>query len=287
MIKRQRPAAAPGLTDVCTMIERPARSLSIGFLVLLLFLPLAGARVATEPALAIIELQHRPASEVMPWIEPLLRPGEVLTGTGFQLFMRSGPDTLAEVRAVLSAVDRAARNLVVTVRRGASGATLGRGIGIEDSGDGPGVRWIHRRGTARDEGVQTVRILEGGQAFVRAGESIPHPEPVVLLLPGADILAFGVDYQDLERGFLVRPWVEPNDRIRLEIQFMDEREGRSGGGRIDRQRVDTVLSGPVGQWISITHGDERHQSTERRILGTRSLREQQDVQIQVRVDLAE
>jgi hypothetical protein len=269
------------------MIKRPARSLSIGFLVLLLFLPMASARVAADPALAIIELQHRPASEVMPWIEPLLRPGEVLTGTGFQLFMRSGPDTLAEVRELLSAVDRAARNLVVTVRRGASDAALGRGIGIEYPGEGPGVRWTHRRGTGRDEGLQTVRILEGGQAFIRAGESVPHPAHLVLLLPRADALAFGFDYQDLERGFLVRPWVEPNDRIRLEIQYVHEREGRSGGGRIDRQRVDTVLSGPVGEWISITHGDDLHQNTERWILGTRSLRERQDVQIQVRVDLAE
>ncbi len=269
------------------MIERPARSLSVWFLGLLLFLPLAGVLAAEGPALHILQLQHRPASEVMPSIEPLIRPGEVLTGAGFQLFLRSGPDTLAEVREVLRAVDRAAQNLVVSVRRGAAGATLGRGIGIEDPGDGPGVRWSHRRGTARDEGVQTVRILEGEQAFIRVGESIPHPALVVRALPRADVLAFGIDYQDLERGFVVRPWVEPNERIRLEIQYVDEREGRSGGGRIERQRVDTVLSGPVGEWISIRHGDERHQGTERRILGTRSLREQQDVQIQVRVDLAQ
>ena len=284
------PNAGPGgpLPDVRTMIQRPERSLILWLLLLvLLCLPMAGTTAAAEPTLTVIELQHRPASEVMPWIEPLLRPGEALTGTGFQLFMRSGPVTLAEVRELLNAVDKAARNLVVTVRRGGSGTTIRRETGIDASGDELDARWIRRRGTERDQGTQSVRILEGGQAFIRAGESIPHLAQVVLLLPRADLVAAGIDREDLGRGFLVRPWLEPNDRVRLEIRYLDERESRGGGGRIDRQRVDTVLSGPMGEWISITDSEELHERLDRRVFGTRSVRDQQDAGIQVRVDPAE
>jgi len=70
---------------------------------LLLFL-LASLLCATNYALAdqndplqIIDLKNRPADEIIPVIKPLLKPNDAITGTGFQLFIRTDANTLEEV----------------------------------------------------------------------------------------------------------------------------------------------------------------------------------------------
>jgi hypothetical protein len=241
----------------------------------------------------VIDLQHRPAAEVIPLVSPILGPEDALTGTGFQLIIRAAPATIAQVREVLAALDAPARNLVVSVRRGGLDTSSERGIDVQGQIGGPmtedrlGVRVIGRQTTDRTGDVQTLRVLEGQQAFIRSGESIPYRSTDVILVPGGAVATSGIDYRDLDRGFLVRPSVGPERRVRLEILQVDERLSQMGRGRIDTQRVDTVLSGEIGEWIRIGGIDSRRDASGRWILGAGSQQTTQGVDIHVRVDWAD
>jgi hypothetical protein len=183
-------------------------------LTLMLFLCLPAAQAGAQQSIEIIDLQNRPAAEIIPLIEPLLGPDDVVTGTGFRLIIRVAPATLSQLREVLSAFDAVPRNLVVSVRRGGVETTREREaqlqgrIGDVTVGDGSGSRIIHRQTNDRDRGVQTLRVLEGQAAFIHAGESVPVLRHGGIVLPGA-VVGPEVDYRDLERGFLVRPWATP------------------------------------------------------------------------------
>jgi hypothetical protein len=258
-----------------------------------LLLALAGSFVqaGVGSLIEVIDLQHRPAAEVIPLVSPLLGPEDAVTGTGFQLIIRATPATIAQVREVLGALDAPARNLIVRVRRGGLDTSSERGIDVQGQLGRPmaedrlGVRVIGRQTTDRTGDLQTLRVLEGQQAFIRSGESVPYRSTGVILIPGGALATSGTGYRDLDRGFLVRPSVGPDRRVRLEILQVDERLSQMGRGRIDTQRVDTVLSGEIGEWIRIGGTDSQRDASGRWILGAGSQQTTQDVEIHVRVDL--
>ncbi|MFO8152980.1 hypothetical protein [Thioalkalivibrio sp.] len=259
-------------------------------LVLSLMLGLAAVQAQPRASIEVIDLQHRSADEIIPLIEPLLGPEDALTGTGMRLILRSGPETLAQVRQVLESVDAAPANLLISVRRGALGGALeqeaqvqGR-VGRVIIGDGSGTRIISRRTTERDASVQTLRVLEGQTALIRAGESVPRVQQGPVVLPGGGLVGPEIEYRELERGFLVRPSIAGGDRVRLEIQQVHERDARGGGGRTEFQQVDTVLSGRLGEWIPIAAAGERRDLSGQRILGTRREQGDGELDIHVRVD---
>ena len=74
---------------------------------------LAGVSAARAQSLEIIELRNRPAEQVIPIVQPMLEKGGALSGTGFQLFVRTSPANLAQIRQMVASLDRAARQLII------------------------------------------------------------------------------------------------------------------------------------------------------------------------------
>ena len=83
----------------------------------LLALCLAALTVQAE-SIATIELQNRPADEIIPLVKPMLGPGDAITGQGFQLFLRAPPDTQAQVKQMIGALDVAPKMLLISVFQG-------------------------------------------------------------------------------------------------------------------------------------------------------------------------
>ena len=71
----------------------------------LILLVAASAANAERMVLEVIELQHRLVRDVLPILQPVLAPGGTATGTSNQLIVRSSPENLAEIHAVLHAID--------------------------------------------------------------------------------------------------------------------------------------------------------------------------------------
>ena len=117
----------------------------------LLLLLLASPAVLAQETLEVISLRHRTVDQVMPVLRPLLAPGGALTGQSNQLIVRTSPENLAQIRAVLDAIDQPARRLMVSVRFDASQQSAR---------------------SARDEQAeQRLQVLEGGQAYISTGEA--------------------------------------------------------------------------------------------------------------------
>ncbi len=262
-------------------------------LVVVLALCMAVAQAVQAASIEVIELRHRTAAEMIPVLEPLLGPDEVLTGTGMRLVLRSGPTTLREVRRILETLDAAPANLVISVRRGALGEGSELELDVQGRagpviiGDGSGTRVTQRRTADRDSSVQTLRVLEGQTALIRTGESVPTAQAGLVVWPQGEVITSGVEYRDVDRGFLVRPQVGGDGRVRLEISQVHEQASRAGGGRIDSQHVDTVIVGGLGEWIRIAGVGEQRDASGQRILGTSRAQREEEMEIHVRVDRAE
>ena len=62
------------------------------------------------------------AEELIPILQPLVEPGGVITGTGDTLFVRTSAANLGQLREALATLDRAPRQLFITVGQSSGAA---------------------------------------------------------------------------------------------------------------------------------------------------------------------
>ena len=79
---------------------------------------LLGYAFAHGGQLAVIELNHRRADDVIPVITPFLGTGDTLSGKDGLLFLSTTPENLARIQSIIAHLDQASRQLAVTVVQG-------------------------------------------------------------------------------------------------------------------------------------------------------------------------
>jgi type II secretory pathway component HofQ len=221
------------------------------FLLIALLLACGSARGQGD--LEILQLRSRSAEQVIPILRPLLEPGGVLTGQGYQLIIRASPRNLAELRAVLDSIDRPPRRLVISVRQGAAAEEMRRSAGarvdLRPGDSRVDVRIADSRSSSDERVDQRVQVLEGGRAMIGSGESRPLHERQVFRSPdGRVVRETTTVIQQASTGFEVVPRLS-GDTVHLEIA--PQRERFAQGGAIDSQRVATTVSGKLGEWIDL------------------------------------
>jgi type II secretory pathway component GspD/PulD (secretin) len=229
---------------------------------------LVAAPVAHAQSLATIPLQFRTAEDLLPILQPLVPQGSVITGTGDMLFVRADAATLEHIREAVAGLDRAPRQLLITVGQRSNArdsGTSARGSGTIGSGDvqvgvnrppadSAGGQVVVRSGTASDDtrNVSSVRALEGYDTYVSLGQSRPftsttvaggtHHPPVVSQSTG---------FRDVQSGFYATPRVS-GDRVTLEISSRQQRlKGDARNAPVTTGSVTTTVTGKLGEWMQI------------------------------------
>ncbi|HSP01441.1 MAG TPA: hypothetical protein VLN90_08280 [Thioalkalivibrio sp.] len=248
---------------------------------LLLWSGVVAAETDDKVPIEIIELQHRSANELMPHIQPLLGPRDALTGTGYRLIVRTSPGRLNRIREVVTQLDQAIRELRLSVRVSDDTRQDERRLDPAGEIDSQG-RVVQRYTTTRRGSEQWVRVQDGQQAHIREGDIIPMG--VVALRPDGSMVG-GVDYQGLDRGFVVTPQLMPDGHVRLHIVQLAERESRTGGGRIETRALETVVTVQSGEWVELGGTLGRSTGNDQRIIGTRRTRDREAGHVLVKVDV--
>ncbi len=268
---------------------------------------------AGAESISTIQLQNRPAEEVIPIVEPMLGPNDAITGQGFTIFLRSSPQTLARVRELIDALDTPARMLQVSVFQGSERdlGELGVGAGIRiESGDasvdiGKGgdkegrdggnttysttdgsasIGGISTQKNLRDSPIHRVRVTEGNEAYIETGERIPYFYGAGWI--GRRGFTGAVEYKDAITGFYVLPRIR-GDNVMLEVSPFKSSRSDTGAGSIDTQSANTTITGPIGEWLligGVTEQVERSQSTTGTTIATQG---RDNTSIWIRADLVQ
>lgn len=232
---------------------------------LLLLLALLIAAPLRAQTLEVIELRHRSADEILPIVRPLLEPDGVLTGTNFQLLVRTNPANLAQIRAAVAAVDRAPRALRITVGQGtlesASSAAVRGGVSAGSDNvrvgvnrppsapNGATVQADARNSSGQVGNVSSVQTLEGSETWISLGTSFPvRTTEVVPGRPGT--VRRTTSFQNASTGFFATARVN-GEQVTLEISPQQQRVRPGSGGVIQSASATTTVTGRLGQWIQV------------------------------------
>ena len=229
------------------------------FLILVLFC--AASQAFGQRELTAITLNYASAQQLQAVIKPYLSDGSSVSVYQNQLVLNVTPQELAKTRELLKQLDRAGRQLLVSVRTDSTGSGTQRGVdvdGVIRSGDtvvrtGQGGRGTETRTVVRvenhsgantGEDNQAVRATEGMPAYIATGMSAP----VQTYTLGADGRYYSQqDYVSAMAGFYATTWLN-GDTVRVRIeQGNDQFEGRA----IATQQLQSEVSGALGAWLPI------------------------------------
>ena len=250
---------------------------------------------AQADSVSVIELQHRPAEEVIPIVQPMLAPSDAITGTGFKLFLQSSPQTAARVRSMIEMLDTPARIMQVSVFQGSesslreiaasarlrveSGATSYGTTGGSVSVDG-----ISTQESLRQNPLHQVRVAEGNEAYIETGERIPYFYGAAFA--GRRAVAGAVEFQNVVTGFYVLPRIR-GDNVFLEVSPFSSSSSNNSGGNIETQAASTTISGSLGEWLLIGGVTEQVERSETGIGSTYATRGKDATGIWIKADLVE
>jgi len=244
---------------------------------LLLSLGMLAAATRAD-SIATIQLHNRPAEEIIPIIKPMLGSTDSISGQGFQLFIRTTPENLAQVKQMIGKLDVAAKQLQISVFQGndrdlralsmqgsaryqdsntaisiGSTGNKSRGADVHLSTRGGSVtsHTLSTRGRLTDNPIHTLRVTEGTQGHIETGESIPYFSVGGGWFRGRrGFVDGGIEYKDVTTGFYVLPRVSGNQVI-LDVSPFKQSQSKTRGGDINTQSASTQITGKLGQWLPI------------------------------------
>ena len=218
---------------------------------------------AWSQSLQVIDLQHRSAQEVIPVLQPLLEPGGALSGQDYKLFVRASSANVAQLRQALAQIDRAPRQLLVSVRRGTSQELERQALnGSVVAGSDGSRATVHATDSAAQSsgnGIASVQVLEGNSAFIATGSSVPVVTAVAAGGGRRPWVAGSTSYRDISSGFTVSPRLS-GEQVVLDISQQSQQI--NGNNRdIQTQSLSTQVTGRLGEWIQLGSVSESSNST--------------------------
>jgi type II secretory pathway component GspD/PulD (secretin) len=288
------------------LVPRASRRLPLAAVALAFVLLLSAVAWAQQTVLEVIPLNYRRAEDVIPVLRPLLPPQGSVSGLNNQLIVRTTPQNLEEIKRILATIDAAPRRLMVSVRqdadlersqRGAqvSGrAQVGDNVTVTVPGrpappgataqvDGVRARVYSSEAQNTDRVSQQVQVLEGGRAFIRVGQSVPVRSREYVDTPSGRRVIETTGFQDADTGFFVVPRVS-GDTVTLEISTANDSLRSPVTGATNVQRVQTMVSGRLGEWIEIAGIDQQATQRDSEILARSSDARREGRRVLLRVD---
>jgi len=240
---------------------------------------LLGLVLLTSPvqadSITTIQLLNRPAEEIMPIIKPMLGTHDVITGRGFKLFLRSSPETLAEVKDMIDVLDTAAKILQISVFQGSdrdlralringniqfdNGHASGR-VGTKSNKSAGSISYntdnangsINATGTSgrrQNNPLQRLRVYEGTEGYIETGEQIPY-------FFGARAAVGDTEYRNVTTGFFVLPRIHGNN-VSLQVSPFKNSLSKTRTGNIETRQANTTITGRIGEWLLIGGATEQ------------------------------
>lgn len=247
-----------------------------------------GKAYATDAILEVMELQHRPAAEILPLMQPLLDDGEQIVDNDFRLIVRSRPERLESIRALVAKLDVRQRNLLISVLQNSlkSADQLNREAALSIRPNAIRMQGYQADTRLLDDNrnLQQIRTLEGQAAHIESGEQRPiqnltlYPNPY-----GYPAVGYSTQLQTASTGFAVIPRLVGNGEVVVEIEPWSEHFLR--GGAIEQRNASTSLRTRLGEWIEIAGNQHQQRYQQGEFMGFNQQSQREESHVLIKIEL--
>ena len=249
---------------------------------------------------AVIRVNFREASEVLPMVETLLSPqgkasADVHTNC---IVVSDDTDSVRKIRDFLAHIDKPAEQVTIRFKFQQAGSTKNRDVSA--SGKVSGDKWSVSAGRgSKKEGVHVraqdrrtklaqssesfVRVLSGDAAYIGVGTEIPYTERWRYLCRRYARPYRKVEFRTMETGLEVRP-VVTKERVHIEIIPRVSYREPGEKGVIRFSGASTRVSVSKGEWITIGGHGQSSNEVIREILSRRSAEDQTTLSFSLMVE---
>lgn len=250
---------------------------------------LFASTLAVADQLTILELHHQLPEQVLPTLRPLVAPGGTIVGANNQLFVRTTPENLAEIRQVLAALDQPLRRLLISVSQqrqqsgNEQGASLDQGRVVVGDQASVSLRGSLNSNRSNDSHnvSQQVQTLEGSPAQIYLGASYPVAMRQWRNPQGEAVVTDSIQYVDVGSGFYASARIA-GDNVTLTITPSQQQRQ---GNEIQTSSLDTTLSGRLGEWLELGSSNVTSTNHSQPLAGQQLQQQQVDQQVWLKVEL--
>ena len=217
---------------------------------------ISSAAVADNSVMDVVPLQHRPAAEIQMLLGPLLEASDRVIENGSSLIVKTTPERLESLEAIIKQLDTPVANLVVTMLQNSykTAAELNaEAIPIGSAQINMHGMNADTRDVNNTRNTQTLRTLDGQPAYLKTGKQTPMQSSSQYGAYNSGMSA-STTTQMLETstGFAVTPRLN-GQQVRIDIEPWSDQPTHNGG--INSQTAHTTLSARLGEWVEIAGND--------------------------------
>ncbi len=238
----------------------------------------------------VITLQNRPASEIQPLLTPLLEATDVVTGSGFDLIVKTTPERLESILALIDQLDGRQHNLLISVLQSshktaeqlnAEAAIAASSSTIRMQGMGGDTRNIDNR-----HATQQLRTLEGRPAHIQTGQQRPVEHITVYDsgygYPG---ISSTTQMQEAGSGFAATPRLVGDNEVIIDIAPWSDRFLNNRG--LETQNLQTSIRAKLGEWVELAGGNLADHAESNGLNGMNYKTGTRDIRVLLKVELAD
>lgn len=246
----------------------------------------------------IITLQHRFVEDILPIIQPLAGEDGAVTGMQNHLIIRASPERMLEIEQTIASLDAAQQNLKITVNRQNSQQTSRNGVAVSGqkrignvvigtnrtsrrAPDGVQIDIENNQSNTRSNSNQFINVLDGGQAFIRVGQSVPFTQEWVTYMHRYIRVQRTTEFVDISTGFAVRARSIGNQ---VELEITPRIAQLNQAGFIDFEELSTIVRVNKGEWFDLGSTMQQKDEVSRAILSRSISNQLQDNVLTIRVD---
>ena len=246
----------------------------------------------------IIDLQHSFAEDILPMIQPLVGSDGTATGMQNHLIIRTSTEKMLEIEQLISTLDVARQNLKITVshqnnlqtnddrfsingRKHIGNITIGTQKFPRNTADGVALDIESQQSNTQSSGNQFINVLDGQQAFIRVGQSVPYTQEWVMLTQRYISMQKTTEFRDITTGFSVRPRSIGNQ---IELEITPRIAKLNQNQYIDFEELSTVVRVNRGEWLDLGSTMQQKDEVSRAILSKQNNGRSQENALSIRVD---
>lgn len=185
----------------------------------------------------VIDLHYQNADQVIKLIQPLLQPGEEVTGSGQTLIVKVSPDTLTQLRSVLHKLDQPPVTFEILVHQGDP-----NWLSTQNSN----TIVISTPSPTNQQLNQSVKVMNGQSAFISTGQD----QPMVSAVGVGFWTGVSYDRRLVQNGLLIEPVLQ-GQKVKLTIRRVREQDSNISDQNVNEQQVMTTVLIPLNEWVSL------------------------------------